>query len=205
MSAPPLVSQGKLEEQLEKVKYEKEQVVQELTTARAMVSNTNSSSSLFTCCHVQQCQLAENKHAKLQEDRLHIEVSNEHCLPCELMLSSKQSELEAMTSSHTTIEKELAVCQTQLQNLKTQLAYVHSQVRNLLYVKPSYDGLSCQLEAMTQEKLSAHQQLEQAATQVQQLIQRVQELEATKDQLEQDIYTSQQSLEQMQDWGSKVR
>lgn len=57
---------------------------------------------------------------------------------------------------------------------------------------------------MTQEKLSAQQQLEQATTQVQQLVQRVQELEATKDQLEQDIYTSQQNLEQMQDWGSKV-
>ena len=46
--------------------------------------------------------------------------------------------------------------------------------------------------------------MEQVTLQVQQLVQRVQELEATKEQLEQDLYTSQQSLEQMQDWGSKV-
>ena len=76
-----------MEEQLEKVKLEKDKVVEELHTAKTMVSTLMAQ---LVCSVVPrgQCQLAENKHTKLQEERLHLEVRGRHSLTWELILSS---------------------------------------------------------------------------------------------------------------------
>ncbi|KAL5463397.1 hypothetical protein EMCRGX_G032290 [Ephydatia muelleri] len=127
------VSQSKLEEQLEKVKLEKDKVVEELHTAKTM------------------CQLAENKHTKLQEERLHLE-----------------SELQAMAGSHTTITQQLTLCQAQFENLKTQLAYEHSVLEAMTQEKVSAQQQLEQATTQVQQLVQRVQELEATKDQLEQ-------------------------------------